>query len=210
MTSLTEEALDYHGQLTAEAVQWHKDRGLSDRTIRHFKLGWIEEPRSPEAKRLRSNPCIPYLTTTGKVIELRVRKRSGKPKYLPVRRDYPLPAPKFHLFNAMQAMPTSNSDLVYVVEGEYDAMIAWQAGLKAVAVPGATQWFPSWSWLFEAARVRVVFDGDAAGCEGAEKLYADLRDKRIDCETVKLPDGMDVTDVWLAGGRSAVREALHS
>ena len=210
--TLTEEVLGYHAQLLdSEAAQaWHHARGISDEAIRKFKLGVIDQPLTDEAKPYAGWFTIPYLTTTGKVIQLKVRnpREGAKPKYMKVGDDFPLEEPKSHLYNAMAAMPTLHRSDVYIVEGEYDAVVAWQAGLKAVAAPGATNWYPAWSFLFESADVILAFDGDEAGKKGSAHLEQILGKAHVNVDVRELPDGVDITDLWLAGGRGAVRDTL--
>lgn len=138
--------------------------------------------------------------------------RVGRPgfKYAPLGRDFPLPLPKFHLFNAKQAMPTTNTQRVYIVEGEFDAISVWMSGLKAVAVPGSTQWHEPWSHLFGSAEVKIAFDGDSSGESGAHKLCSLMQKYGIDVEVVTLPDGEDVNSLWVKHGREGVRKALAS
>lgn len=208
---LTQQAMAYHQQLqlSEEGKKYYVSRGISQEAIDHFLLGWISDPLSPEARGFTGCPTIPYVTTTGRVIWLKVRT-NGKPKYLVLGKDYPLPEPKVHLFNAMQAIPSITRRTVYLVEGEFDAIIAWQAGLKAVAVPGATQWYEPWSHLFMAADVRIAFDGDDPGAAGAQTLMQKLSRRRVDASIVKVPQGTDITDLWLQGGKERVLEVLNA
>lgn len=209
--TLTEEAEAYHAQLLANpaALAWHSTRGISDEAIRRFKLGTIDRPESVTAESYRGWHTIPYLTTTGKVIQLKARRPGdGKPKYMKLGDDFPLEEPKAHLYNASAAMPTLHRSQVFIVEGEYDAVIAWQAGLKAVAAPGATNWYPAWTFLFEEAEVVLAFDGDAAGVKGASELERALAVAHVEVRSVDLPDGQDVSDLWAAGGREKVRSIL--
>lgn len=151
---------------------------------------------------------IPYVTATGKVIELRVRQLGKEPKYMPVNRDFPLPTDKFHLFNAQQAMPTSRRRTVYICEGELDAVLCVANGYKAVAVPGAGQWQRQWNFLFSEAEVRIVFDGDEAGRKGAENLASRLAQDRIEVTVLDIPDGMDISDVYIQHGPDALHRLL--
>lgn len=209
-TPLTTAASAYHRQLLncPEGLEWHHNRGLTDATIRRFQLGWITDPLTPEAERNVGCPVIPYVTLSGRVVELRVR-REGKPKYLRIGHEFPIPLEmKAHLFNARHAMPTPRSDEVFVVEGEYDCMIAVQAGLRAVAVAGVTNWNPVWCNLLTSSSVAIALDGDESGSSGAVALARTLAANRIDARVVDLPEGRDITDLWLEGGREAVRHAL--
>lgn len=216
---LTQQAEDYHRQLLSsdEGLRWHYDRGLTDQTIRRFKLGWITEPAEGH-ERYAGSPVIPYVTLTGKVVELRVRRREGKPKYLRVGEDFPLAVPRFRLFNPGHALPSPRSDHVVICEGEYDTMAAVQAGLRAVGVPGATQWHEPWCYLFTQTRVSIAFDNDGwatdkdgiernPGIEGAQRLAGLLTRHRVHASVVELPEGKDLGDLLL-DGEDALRRAV--
>lgn len=200
---LTTEALLHH-QNVDQGMDRYRDRGITDTAIEHFKLGYIADP----GHKYTGGLSIPYLTTTGKVICLKARLFNSKLKYVTVGQDYPLPVPKFHLFNAKAALPSPRRRQVFIVEGELDAVIGWQAGLKTVAVPGCTQWYDPWTWLFSHSEVTIAFDGDGPGEEGAAKLAGTFTKARVEHRIAVLPKGKDLTDLWLEGGRELVRSAL--
>lgn len=211
MHVLDSQCSQYHQQLldSTEGLEWHSNRGLNEETISKFKLGWITEPLSPTAVSHVGNPVIPYITLSGRVIELRVRRLEGKPKYLRIGHYFPIPmAKKTHLFNAKHAVPTLRSAEVHICEGEYDCMIAVQCGLRAVAVPGSINWNPVWTNLLSASSVVIALDADAGGAAGVQLLEREFSQRRIDYRTVTLPTGCDITDLYLAGGAAAVKESL--
>lgn len=85
-----------------------------------------------------------------------------------------------------------NTDLVWeakevvITEGEFDAVVLEQMGYAAVGVPGATSWQASWNGYFEKSRkVYIVFDNDAAGATGAEKVALAVGPKS---RIVKMPE----------------------
>lgn len=229
--NLTQQADGYHSQLlnSDDATRWHLNRGIDVPAMRHFKLGYIETPLTKEHAGYRGWYTIPYLTTTGKVIQIKARRPAdGRPKYMKIGEDFPLDEPKAHLFNAMAAMPTLHRDDVFLIEGEYDAIIAWQAGFKAVGSPGANAWHEPWTYLFEAATVAAVYDNDGlkkrpdcprvmcengcvghnAGEDGARVLEQIFMRHHIELGRRQLPEGQDLTDLWLTGGRELVRSVL--
>ena len=126
---------------------WPKDqrRGLTDKTIRHFKFGylprWIHPNLRAEGKQGTPTRRIIAPTESGlhyNAIALPADRKSD-PKYLHEK-------PKLHagymeLFNS--AALTTNDDLVVVVEGEFDAASLWQAfdgNISVVAVLGCGNW----------------------------------------------------------------------
>lgn len=210
LTLTTEcEAYYQQGQTNSLLTNYLSKRGIIPAAIEEFRLGIISTPLSAEAENCKGRLTIPYLTTSGKVIACKARSLGAdKPKYLNLRQDYPFPEQRVHLFNAKAALPSLSRRRVHLVEGELDAIICWQAGLKAVGVPGSTQWNPAWGWLFEAAQVVICYDGDSSGAAGAKAVSKHLAKYRVEHWIHPLPDGKDINDLWLDGGREAVVQAV--
>lgn len=60
---------------------------------------------------------------------------------------------------------------IFVTEGEFDALVMEQNGYPAIGVPGAEAWQEAWDdYLTTLKRVWLVYDRDAAGEKGANKL----------------------------------------
>lgn len=104
-----------------------------------------------------------------------------------------------------QAMPLPylgehiTDDVVWIVEGETDALSIWQAGGQAVGAPGASVW--RWShlveeWLGSGKRVIVVGDGDQAGQEFAARV---AKPHGTQVVARLWPAGMDANDLLKAG-----------
>jgi hypothetical protein len=71
-----------------------------------------------------------------------------------------------------------NTDEIYAAEGEMDAMVLEQNGYPAIGVPGADAWQENWDdYLHNLKRVWLVYDRDAAGEKGADKLGARIGPK---------------------------------
>lgn len=213
MTSLLEYANAYHsfGKQDPKARVYFESRGLSERTVDHFMFGWVSQPINGFDKNYVKTAVIPYLTARGGVLELRVRRPGNvKPKYLSMAESFPLNgSPKAHLYNAQQAMPSPRTNHVYLTEGEFDAAILWQCGLRAVGVPGCQQWYEPWTYLFQNAFVHIVYDGDDAGHAGASKVGICMAKYNIPYDVVELPEGQDVTDLYLTGGRELILDTLN-
>jgi DNA primase len=93
------------------------------------------------------------------------------------------------------------SDAIYVCEGELDAVISSSVGLPTIGIPGASAFKPHYRLLLQDyERVVVLCDGDEAGRQFGKAIA-----KEIDTAVpISLPDGMDVNDLYLAGGREAI------
>lgn len=201
-TSLTEEINRYHENLLDQdggsAQDYLAGRGIRPPMWDRFKLGF-------DGERL----TIPYLTPAGPWLVKRRciqhDKCEGHPKYKNTE------GAELHLYNAPVLI---DSDLVVVTEGELDAVTVEQAGVNAVAVPGATQWKANRHWRFcfdSVSEVIVVGDGDKPGEESAKAISDSLRSTFNDIEvrTVILPAGMDSNSYAQAEGDMALLELLE-
>lgn len=71
-----------------------------------------------------------------------------------------------------------NTDEIFITEGEFDALVLAQQGYPAIGVPGADAWQDAWDdYLTPLKRVWLVYDRDAAGEKGAQKLVDRLGTK---------------------------------
>jgi hypothetical protein len=95
---------------------------------------------------------------------------------------------------------TIDGDVLYVVEGEPDAVTATQLGLPAVAVPGAGKFRPEWGERLAQGRARVVVisDCDDPGRKAAAKWAAAVAEHCADVRVLDLAperaDGHDLSD----------------
>ena len=182
-------------------------RGLTDETIRRRRLGfhpqdaWEEretwglapavEGGKPKRVWLPRGIVIPCIVE-GDIWYVKVRRATGKPKYLNVAGGEP----------ALFGIETLEGKRVAVLtEGEFDAMLLHQeAGdLVGVATMGGVQTRPAGRWalaLLPLRRILIAFDGDAVGNTWAKHLLWEI----ARAERLPLPPGMDVTDYYLSGG----------
>lgn len=91
---------------------------------------------------------------------------------------------------------------VVVVEGEFDALLAWQelSGLLPVVTLGGAQCSPADTydagWLGLCSRLLIAADSDEAGDE-CRALWRDFSPRRT--VSVDLPGGKDITEAHVAG-----------
>lgn len=189
---------EYHSNLLApegEAVLAYltEERQLSREAVDFFKLGYTGG--SPRLGDPGMRISIPYLSYAGPT-QIRFRSLDPNPgmyKYL---------GSKGHgtrLFNTLALR--SDSQRVYITEGEIDCITAWMAGLPCVGVPGAENWKKSYWRLFRYREVVVLADAGEAGKKLADAINADLDNVKI----VTFPDD-DVNRFWCDYGRQALRE----
>lgn len=159
---------------------WHS-RGLTDQTINEFLLGW-------DGKRY----TIPALY---RLVPFAVKRRQSDvndgidAKYIQIAGG------RVGIFNADILWSATKC---VVSEGEIDAMLLHQLGYHAVtSTGGAGSWRCEWAKFFtHIGTVKILFDNDSAGKEGAAKVRASMRRASI----VTLPEGIkDVGELWAAG-----------
>jgi Toprim-like len=102
--------------------------------------------------------------------------------------------------------------LVWLVEGEPDAVRVWALDLAAVAVPGAQNWQDKWAARFSGRRGRVMlaFDCDQAGRSGAQRVAESLASAGVDARILDIDpqrnDGYDLSDFLAAARTSGERD----
>lgn len=182
--ALTEQTERYHAALRPEDYEWLRSRGLEDQTIRSALLGYVAEGR------FAGSISIPYRNPySGGTKTIRFR-------YLnPVRQKYDgIKGKAIHLYGVGNTL----SDEVWLCEGEFDALILNQMGYPAVGVAGANSFKPDWKYLFaNTSRTTLVFDSDEAGTRGANRIASIIGEVVEDVRIIRLPEGSDVTDIYL-------------
>jgi len=189
---------DYAAQLTPEVASYLVARGISKEAAVAHKIGYVGVPRVGH-ERYVGRVTIPYITPTC-VNEIRFRALGefDGPKYL--SRD----GADTHLYN-VKAFEVESS-FIAIAEGEFDAVIANSVcGIPTVGLAGANAWKPFYRRAFtDYHKIFVLADGDQAGADLGKKIATAL-DVAV---VVSMPDGMDVTDVYLQEGPEGLRGRL--
>ena len=208
-----------------EALDWLRGRGLLDLTIRRFRLGFLAERvrTDPiEALRNRDGPrgitahrgiTIPWCHPEAWYHAL---EPGPGPRWVGcnVRRlmpevSGPLPVDQekcFAFAGSQRGFAYPFSDLVVglpalIVEGEWDALIAWQElgwVVNVIGIGGAKQ-DPKPSAVAELDGCPdwlIALHNDDAGNEGAKKWAIRSRGKSV---RAMLPPGRDLNDLHLGG-----------
>lgn len=187
----------------AEAMEYLTGprRGLSEETIRTFRLGVVADP-APEHIQYEGMIAIPYIGHHGDPVAMRFHcpiehDHVGHGKYNTMLGD---PA---RLFNARVIAKPGLS--IHVTEGEFDAMILNQMGLPAVAAPGGKSWARRHRIMLAGfSHVWTWGDPDKTGAEFNAKVGRSLSQAR----SIRLPGG-DITDLYTKHGSAYVLEQLH-
>lgn len=159
-------------------------KGLSDKSIRDFKLGL----------QAKGHIVIPVFDDTGTLIAMRRYAPEMDPKYKGIAGSKGT-----CLFNSKV---TQDNETVYITEGELKAIVLTQYGFPAVSgIAGAGKWEKHWNQLFKDKHVVVIYDTDSAGILGANKVCRNVGPyakslKNVFLEDVSHIDGGDISDYF--------------
>lgn len=190
------------GYTGSRARQWLAERGLTDETIRRWRLGYqptdaYEDPSAwglDGGKRiwLAHGIVIPWFLD-GQLWQVKIRRLDPRdPKYISVRGGTPV------LFGGETL---DGHDIAVLPEGEFDTMLIEQevGDLVGVASLGSASRKPdplAADYLLGARVILTLHDVDASGERGADRIR-DLTHRAI---RLRVPIGKDATDFIKAGG----------
>ena len=197
------------------ASEYLRSRGIRHSTIQRFNLGYVGKP-APGHWQYRGRLAIPFVDGLGRERGIRYRKLPGDPsdaKYLAVKG-----------FSHLFAVRAADHPIVYLTEGEIDAMVLWQLGYRAVGVPGAKVWKDYMRFLFRnCEEVVLTLDNDDpeidektgkrkpnAGQQATVRIYRDLERTGIPTRAVRLPKGSDVNETYQELGEKGLRDLLEA
>ena len=192
-----EDAAKTYEAALAPAVPYLQGRGIKKETALSYRLGYVAQPLPGDGDYV-NRLAIPYITADGSVVDVRYRSLNDTgPKYLS------RPNATARLFSVSSLL--TQSDTMYITEGEVDAITLNQMGLPAVGIPGANQYQRHWSLLFaDFDTVKVICDGDQAGRDFGKRLSQEIEGATV----IHLPEGRDVNDIYVNEGDDAVRQAV--
>lgn len=178
------------------ALSYLAARGISEAAARAARLGVVgASVRTVGSQRYGGRLAIPYLTPAG-VVNIKFRAMDNSdPKYLCLPNSRPL------LYGALSFF--SRGPIIAITEGELDAaVLTHQVGIPAVGCPGVSTWQEHHPRCFTGyEQVLVYADGDGPGHDLAKRITRDVNQ----AQAVFMPDGQDVTDVFLAEGAVGLR-----
>ena len=189
MENLDELAEEFRTGLTEEAYRFLRKRGLSDSTIGTAGLGFVHRESSQPF--YANSISIPYVSGGGQTIGIRFRYLD--PEVRGHKYDS-LKGAKLHVYNVKE----TDADEVWICEGEFDTLILGQLGFAAIGLPGASAFRSEWKWLFSnCEKVSLVMDADTPGRKASSRIASLLGSMPCDLRVVNLPEGKDVTDLYL-------------
>lgn len=168
----------------AGALEWLKNRGLTEKTLADFKIA--EQVRDG-----KTYAIFPYIRE-GEYINAKYRNVAEKKDMRQEGGAEPC------LFGWHLIDP--NCRTVAICEGELDAMTLHQVGIPALSVnagAGNHQWIASdWQRLERFSEILVCFDADEAGQKGAQEVMHRLGNER--CKLVQFGSAKDANEYLLA------------
>lgn len=150
------------------------------------------------------NPMGEAVAFGGRIIE------QGEPKYLNSP-ETPVFVKGRVLYGLSQtARYIRTEDQAIIVEGYMDLISLYQAGIRNAAATMGTALTPEHGRLLKrmTKNVVVLFDGDSAGQEAAERSLPILLGADLYPKGLTLPDGQDPDDFVKAKGAAALRELM--
>lgn len=189
-----------HGPGGEYLLEYLTNRGLSERAIQLFRLGWVENP-IPGHEEYLGRISIPYLTRAG-VVDIRFRANPNDPS----RQKYKtIPGHESRMYNTSALMYPAPE--ILICEGEIDTIIASMCGYAAVGIPGAGAWKTFYAPLFAYRDVVVVVDNDDTGAGRetfAKKIVKDIPAARL----AICPEGHDLNSWYMEAGQEGVQTMI--
>lgn len=170
-----------------------KERGINDDTIKIFGLGFDDYMKAV---------TIPLHNAKGEILGLSKRFLNPvKSKYInPSNSD--LYNKSFFLYGSHQAIQSRVFNKVkhcVLVEGYFCLWQLWQIGVKQVASPCGTSFTIEQMELLkkQVQHVKLFFDNDEAGRNGAEKAIIPLLENGFRVEIILIPDPFKDPDQFI-------------
>jgi len=165
---------------------WLNKRGISDETIRIYELAW-----------------------NGTHIVIPVHDAFGKILFNKYRRDPDVTEGAKYLYDAgskssLYGLKTlTDARVVFIVEGEMDALALISKGVQAVSsTGGAGSWSDDFTALLSRRDCIIVYDYDDAGIKGAFNVASLVPGSRIAWLPKEVGEHGDVTDFFVKLGKS--------
>jgi len=157
----TEKAKVLHNNLLESEIglSYISSRGLSNETLEHFMLGYDKE---------RNAISIPHFKRN-EVVAIKYRFLEGEQRYGSEKGGM------HWVFNEDGINEGRNKQGILIAEGEFDAMSAWQAGIKNVIGCNGKDDRGTWIELVSSIpRIYIAFDNDQSGKDASLKLATRL------------------------------------
>ena len=236
-----EAARFYHHYLYSpegcKGLEYYYSRGYTDKTIRHFGLGYASEGWDTLLRFLRQKGfkdeeltaaflakrssrdsmfdifhhrvIVPIIDIRGNVIGFGGRiLDDSKPKYINTS-DTPVFKKTNNLFGLNFAKSTGKK--LILCEGYMDVIALHQAGFTNAVAALGTSFTADHARLLSryADEVTLIFDSDAAGQKGAQRAIGLIRETGVDIRVVAVPNGKDPDEFIRTNGAERFKLLLE-
>lgn len=219
-TDIYNALLEYCGEISGTELEYLHSRGLTDETLKRFRVHSIKDYKKTVAHlrglfpldRIQKTSILseknqflfsqhtilfPFIVN-GEVVALRARyfykgnHKTNRGKY----RSTPLV--QHQLFNGDLLKTLNSGDRVYLCEGEIDTMTLTQMGKNAVGLLGVGNYSEEVIKLLNNFDLVVAFDNDESGKREALKVCDTFfKQTGREAKREKLPDGIkDVNELY--------------
>lgn len=165
------------------------ERGVTMDTISAYRIGFDE---------LRDRYTLPVYDASGTLVNIR-RYLAGADTGQKMRNAMGHGEPP-----RLYPIANLDNDTVWVVEGEWDALLNTQHGMPSVTgTHGASTWNAAWSKLFAGKTVFLCYDNDKEGRVGMHKAARSLASHAAAVFKVAVPveeEHGDLSDFYRSGG----------
>lgn len=231
----------YHDKLYSreglQALEYLRNRGLTERIIKRFGLGYAPDGRDEAIRFLeaqgfsrehlkafavagekegrwfdyfRNRVMFPIIDRRGRVIGFGGRVMDGsQPKYLNSP-ETPVFNKRQNLFGLNIVQQIRNLQRVVVVEGYMDVISMHQAGVPCAVASLGTALTEEQARLVKryCGEVLIAYDGDAAGQKATLRSLDILRDAGLEVRVMAFPDGLDPDDYARKCGLVGLEELM--
>ncbi|HQF86962.1 MAG TPA: DNA primase [Acidobacteriota bacterium] len=192
-------------------VSYLRGLGIREPLAQHAGLVRVSEVTQRSYDLFRSRLIVPIQDMHGRVIAFGGRiLGEGEPKYLNSP-ETPLYQKGYHLFGLGHALKAiRQADLAILVEGYFDMIVPFQAGVENVVASLGTGLTPAQVKLLGrfTRNIVICFDPDTAGANAAFRSVELFLENEFDCRVATLPGGHDPDTFVLKHGADSFREAV--
>jgi DNA primase len=194
-------------------IQYASRKGFKPPELEQAGLALKSEKRGTYFDRFRQRLMIPIFNLSGRPIAFggRTLKKGEPAKYV----NSP-ETPLYNKSNVLYGLNFSKDEIreqncVIVVEGYFDVISLWQAGVRNVVASSGTAFTPQQARLLArfCERVYLFFDADSAGQTAALRSVDALFDAGLEVSVIVPPEGEDPDSIAQQYGRDKIEELQH-
>ncbi len=194
-------------------IRYARPKGLTPEDLVECGLALYSDRTKKHFDRFRQRLMIPIFNLSQKPIAFggRTLKKGEQVKYMNSP-ETPLYSKSNVLYNLNFAKDHIRAEnAVYVVEGYFDVISLWQAGVRNVVASSGTAFSAQQARLLArfAEEVFLFFDADSAGRTAALRSVDVLYDGGLEVRVVVAPPGEDPDSVARKYGRDKIEELRH-